>query len=110
MSANTPLQLAQRARLDVTVLIVSYNIAISRPETSDDQRRRAEQIRQVLMAAFSESPLDMEKLAHDSGVKRRTLDSYFTAGSVSPSFMLVAPVAKVLGVALDELVAELWPK
>lgn len=64
----------------------------------------------MLKTALSESVLDMEKLAQHSGVKRRTLDSYFAAGSLSPSFMLVAPVSKVLGVALDELVAELWPE
>lgn len=49
-----------------------------------------------------------EDLARATGINRRTIDKYFEGDSRSPSFFLVASLAKALDVDLSAL-AELVP-
>jgi DNA-binding phage protein len=47
--------------------------------------------------------MGLEELARTADVNRRTLDKYFEGDSPSPSFFLIASLARALGLRLDDL-------
>ena len=60
----------------------------------------------MLKTALDDSKIGMEELARRSLVDRRTLDNYFRGESPSPSFFPTVDIARVLGVALEDLAYE----
>lgn len=74
-----------------------------RRATSAEQRARASRVQETLQEALDASELNMEDLARESRVDRRTLDNYFGRDSRSPSFFATADIARALNVSLQEL-------
>ena len=74
-----------------------------RRATSDSQRARASRVQQRLQEALDASALNMEGLARESRVDRRTLDNYFASDSRSPLFFATVDIAQALDVSLNEL-------
>ena len=79
---------------------------MARPESSDEQRQRARHIQQRVKKALNDSSMELEDLARESDVNRRTLDKYLNGDSPSPSFFLLARLASALKLSLDELAEE----
>lgn len=77
-----------------------------RRRVRDDQLARAEAVRRRIKEAQDAAGLDTEDLARTADLPRRTVDSYFYKASRSPSFFLVAELAKALTLSLDDLAKE----
>lgn len=79
-----------------------------RPKTAAEQRSRASALRTAIADQQASLGFGTERLARESRIHRRTLDKYFEGDSPNPSFFLIAALAQVLGLSLDEL-AEVRP-
>ena len=77
-----------------------------RPESSKEQRQRARHIQERIRKALHDSSKELEDLARESEVNRRTLDKYLQGESPNPSFFLLARIAPPLGLSLDDLATE----
>lgn len=51
--------------------------------------------------------MSIDELSRAATINRRTLDKYFEGDSPSPSFFLIAKLARALDLRLDDLVGEL---
>lgn len=87
---------------------IIIEMARGRTPTSQDQREAALAIRERFRERLEELDMGHEDLARATGINRRTIDKYFEGDSRSPSFFLVALLAKALDVDLSAL-AELVP-
>lgn len=79
---------------------------MGRPESSEEQRQHARHIQERVKKALDDSSMELEDLARESDVNRRTLDRYLEGDSPSPSFFLLARLARALKLSLDELAKE----
>jgi DNA-binding phage protein len=87
-------------------IIIAYYYSVSRPPASDEQRELIAALQDVLRHRRLQRELSLEALAHASGVNRRTLDKFFSAGTASPSFLTVARLCRPLGLRLDAVARE----
>lgn len=74
-----------------------------RPPTPRSQVNAAREIQGRIENRREEVGMGLEELARSSGVNRRTLDAYLQKEPKNPSFFLVARLARVLDISLDEL-------
>ena len=82
---------------------VAATEGMPRRAMSAKQRARASRVQQRLQKALDVSALNMEGLARESRVDRRTLDNYFASDSRSPPFFATVDIARALDVSLNEL-------
>ncbi len=84
---------------------------MARKEVPDSERRRVERIWQRLTAAKPDD-LTLTALACETGLDYERVKKYFEHPKKQPAFVVVAEIARVLGVDLDELDTETrepWP-
>jgi hypothetical protein len=73
-----------------------------RAVTSED-RRRAELLAEVLRVEKDDQGLSVQAIADESAVGYETVRAVLSARSSGPNFFLVADIARVLHVRLDDL-------
>lgn len=78
-----------------------------RQPVPEEQRRAARAIQTRLKERQEGIGMATEDLARASGINRRTLDKYFEGESPSPSFFLIAALARALRMSLDELAGDI---
>lgn len=77
-----------------------------RRRATGEQLVRAEAIRERIKKAQDRAGLDTDGLARAADLPTRTVNNYFYGTSRSPSFFLVAELAKALALSLDDLATE----
>ena len=76
---------------------------MARQKATDQDRHRAKRLGNCLSARQDELDISIQDLSTRSSVRYETVRMLLTGRRVSPSFFLVADLAKALGLKLDEL-------